>query len=131
MERAGQASPYRPPATPGLIIKRYKYRESYQCPKTQCRGGLVSPVLVDRIIWYREQYQYPQSQNKHIRVCDKGLYNFSSAQARSRSFRCERLHLPDLTWRQRAIVGLMQPIAQILIWMQLSVNLATKSKISA
>ena len=35
-------------------------------------------------------------------MSNEGRYNFSSAQVRSRSFRCERLHIPDLTWRQRS-----------------------------
>ncbi|VFB15757.1 Uncharacterised protein [Urinicoccus massiliensis] len=37
-----------------------------------------------------------------VLVINTGDYNFSSAQVRLRSFHCERLHLPDLTWRRRS-----------------------------
>ena len=67
-----------------------------------CRGDFISPGLINRRYRYRESYQFPYSLNKYIRDCESGLYNFSSAQVRSRSFRCERLHIPDLTWRQRS-----------------------------
>ena len=72
------------PVSSVLVIKRYKHRHDINTQKIPCRGRPARPLLLIS----------PELQT--------GLYNFSSAQVRSRSFRCERLHLPDLTWRQRS-----------------------------
>ena len=62
-----------------------------------CRGDLVSPVLVGRIYRYMRNMFMKFVDLVYINpVLQMGWYNFSSAQVRLRSFRCERLHLTFL-----------------------------------